>query len=77
MAATRLSVVLVTESQENAETFLAEMMIVGQDLADSKPVHRAHRNAVCEAVALISSARIKLQAVRERVVRLFNNLDFR
>ena len=49
-------------SEERAKTLLLEMGIVGQHIGDAFVTHGLHRNAVRQAVSLVQTRAVKIQA---------------
>ena len=48
--------------EESTETFLLEMGIIRKHLGDALVTHRLHRNAVRQAVTLVQTHAVKIQA---------------
>ena len=49
-------------SKQEGETFLGEVVVVGQDFGDALLVHDSHRNTVGEAVFLVQPGFVKGEA---------------
>ena len=45
-----------SRSEQRAESFLGEVLVVGQHLCQPLGLHGVHRNAVCETVALVETS---------------------
>jgi hypothetical protein len=52
-------------SQQDGESFLREMLVMGKNFGDAILSHRLHRNAIGRAVTLVGPGVVKSQASEE------------
>jgi hypothetical protein len=58
-------------AEQNRETFLAEVVVVGENLRDALVSHRVHRDAVDQAVGFVGALLVQFEPSQEREVRLW------
>ena len=66
-----------SRSEQRAESFLGEVLVVGQHLRQPLGLHRVHGNAVCEAVALVETSFVEVETFAERGSALLNDTNGR
>ena len=62
---------------QNGESLLGEMMVVGQHLSETHLTHRVHGNTIYEALRLVGAAGVKIQSLHKRLMclRPYGNMD--
>jgi hypothetical protein len=61
--------------EQGAETFLLKMPVVGQYVNQTFAPHGLHRNAIRETVALVGTARVRIETAEERFTGLRDHLN--
>jgi hypothetical protein len=59
------------------ETFLREVVIVGQNFREAFTAHGLHRNAIGKTVFLVGTGLLERQGIKERSPRLRKHGPFR
>ena len=64
-------------SESHCETFLTEVVIMRQDVADASFAHRMHRDTICQAVTFVGACFVKGETRHECFMALWRNFDIR
>ena len=61
--------------EQSAKTFLLKMAVVGQYVGQAFAPHGRHRNAVCEAIAFVGMAGVKIETGEKRLTGLWDHVN--